>query len=253
MLSIHSLSCKTKHKTILSINHLEFLSGEFNAVIGANGAGKSTLIKAISGDIASSGKILFHGQAITSWSRLERARHVAVLPQSSELSFPFTAEEVVALGLTPLVLNNRESREHIDAKMKQTDCYHLKTKPYPQLSGGEKQRVHLARILLQLCQANKTPLLLLDEPTSAQDLGQQHALLSLVKTLCKEQDYICLAILHDLNLVLEYCEKSILLDNGNLVAYSKTEECLNEDNIKEYWDYSAEILHSETKKRKVII
>ena len=242
-----------KHKTILSINHLEFLSGEFNAVIGANGAGKSTLIKAISGDMPSSGKILFHGQTMSSWSHLERARHLAVLPQSSQLSFPFTAEEVVALGLTPLSLNSREGRQHIDKKMKQTDCYHLKTKPYPLLSGGEKQRIHLARILLQLCQANKPPLLLLDEPTSAQDLGQQHALLSLVRDLCKEQGYACLAILHDLNLVLEYCQKSVLLDKGELVAYAQPLECLSEDNIEKYWGYKAEIVISSTKEKSIII
>lgn len=253
MLDIQSLNCLVNNKTILSINNLEVLSGDFNAVIGVNGAGKSTLIKAIAGEIPTSGNIFFHGQNIVDWSNLERAKHLAVLPQSSQLSFPFTAKEVVGLGLTPLSLTSKEAREHINAKMKKTDCYHLKDKLYPQLSGGEKQRVHLARILLQLCQASKPPLLLLDEPTSAQDLGQQHAILSLIQALCKEQGYACLAILHDLNLVLQYCQKCVLLDKGNVVDYESPIECLNEDNIKQYWGYQAEIVKTSSKRKSIII
>jgi len=238
-------------KTILSIDHMNLSSGELNAVIGANGAGKSTLLKAISYDISSTGEMLFHNEALSKWSPRERARHLAVLPQSSQLNFPFKAGEVVALGLTPLSLNQKAARLQIKNEMKGTDCYHLIDKPYPQLSGGEKQRVQLARVLLQLCQATKAPLLLLDEPTSAQDLGQQHSLLKLVKELCEERGYASLAILHDLNHVLAYCHHCFVLHDGRLAESGPPIRCLTESNVARYWGYRAELVKHHD--RNVII
>ena len=247
MLKINSLACRAKGKTILSIDQLSILTGEFSAVIGANGAGKSTLLKAISGDISATGKIFFHDKLLTQWSPLERARHLAVLPQSSQLNFPFKAGEVVALGLTPLSLSQKEARTQIKTEMKRTDCYHLFDKPYPQLSGGEKQRVQLARVLLQLCQATKPPLLLLDEATSAQDLGQQHSLLKLVRKLCETRGYTSLAIMHDLNHVLAYCHKSIVLDDGQLMEHGQPSACLTEHNLAQYWGYQAKLVKHQNK------
>jgi iron complex transport system ATP-binding protein len=216
-------------------------------VIGANGAGKSTLLKAISDDIYASGEIRFHGRALSQWPSLERARHLAVLPQSSQLNFPFKAGEVVALGLTPLSMTQKDARAHIKAEMTRTDCYHLFNKPYPQLSGGEKQRVQMARVLLQLCQATKPPLLLLDEPTSAQDLGQQHSLLTLIKKLCAEQGYASLAILHDLNHVMAYSHQCIMLHGGRLMECGTPIACLTEHNIAQYWGYQAKLVKHQDK------
>lgn len=242
MLAIQSLECRVKDKAILSIDTISIVSGELNAVIGANGAGKSTLLKAISDDTYSSGEIRFHDRELSLWPSLERARHLAVLPQSSQLNFPFKAGEVVALGLTPLSMTQKDARAQIKLEMKRTDCYHLFDKPYPQLSGGEKQRVQLARVLLQLCQATKPPLLLLDEPTSAQDLGQQHSLLKLIKNLCEELGYASLAILHDLNHVLSYSHQCIVLHRGRLMALGTAAACLTEQNIAEYWGYRAKLV-----------
>ena len=243
MLSIPNLRCKAGKKTILSVNNFQLDAGQFNAIIGPNGAGKSTLLKAISGDIPSSGRINLHGLNLSKWTALERARHVGVLPQSSQLSFPFTAAEVVALGLTPLSLSQREATLGIQQEMKRTDCNHLADKPYPLLSGGEKQRVQLARVLLQLSQATKAPLLLLDEPTSAQDLGQQHSLLTLTRKLCQENSYGVLAIFHDLNQVLHYCDHCYLLNAGELQQQGKPSECLTPQQIESYWGYRPEPAH----------
>jgi iron complex transport system ATP-binding protein len=248
MLKIQSLECRVKDKTILSIDTISIVSGELNAVIGANGAGKSTLLKAISDDIYSSGKIRFHDRKLSLWPSLERARHLAVLPQSSQLNFPFKAGEVVALGLTPLSMTQKDALAQIKNEMTRTECYHLFDKPYPQLSGGEKQRVQLARVLLQLCQATKPPLLLLDEPTSAQDLGQQHSLLKLIKNLCEELGYASLAILHDLNHVLAYSHQCIVLHGGRLMALGTPTACLTEQNITEYWGYKAKLVKHQDKR-----
>lgn len=240
MLTISSLVCSAGDTTLLSVQGLELSEGAFNAVIGPNGAGKSTLLKALSGDIPYRGNILLHDLDLNQWSPLERARHIGVLPQSSQLSFPFSAFEVVALGLTPLSLGQRAAREQVKAEMKRTDCLHLADMPYPQLSGGEKQRVQLARVLLQLSQATKAPLLLLDEPTSAQDLGQQHALLSLTQELCQKRGYGALAILHDLNQVLHYCHHCYVLNHGALQLQGKPTDCLTPNEIETHWGYRPE-------------
>lgn len=102
--------------------------------------------------------------------------------------------------------------------MRATDTWQFADRLYPCLSGGERQRVQLARVLLQLSQAERAPLLLLDEPTSAQDLGQQHQLLNLVKSLCQENDFAVISILHDLNQASRYADKVWLLQQGKLVA-----------------------------------
>ncbi len=155
----------------LSLDHWRALPGELHAVVGRNGAGKSSLIKLITAELAAAGDMQFHGRPLHHWSATERARHIAVLPQASELNFGFRADEVVALGLTPLSLSWREARRAVRFVMEKTDCARFSQSPYLRLSGGEKQRVHFARALLQLSQAQHAPLLLLDEPTSAQDLG----------------------------------------------------------------------------------
>jgi iron complex transport system ATP-binding protein len=220
-------------------------SGVLHALLGCNGAGKSTLLRVIAGELPHTGAARFHGTDLRQWDATLRARHVAVLPQHSQLSFGFTAEEVVALGATPLSLGWRRVRAQVRRAMSVARCEELVGKPYPRLSGGEKQRVHLARCLLQLSQAERSPLLLLDEPTSAQDLGQQHTLLQRVRALCAERDYAVLAVLHDLNHALRYAHRATLLDAGRVVATAPPGELLSPQRVETHWGYRAEYLRSE--------
>lgn len=245
MLTISNLSYHINKRCLLSVDSLQINSGEFVSVLGANGAGKSTLLKSISGDIKTQGSITFHNQTMSQWPIKKRARHLAFLPQQSQLSFPFTAYEVVALGLTPLSMNRHEQITTIKKAMEKTQCSHLMQQPYPQLSGGEKQRVQFARVLVQLSQAEQPPLLLLDEPTAAQDLGQQHALLSLCQDLCQQHHYAIVAILHDLNHAMHYSDQSILLKQGKVTHKDAPEKLLNEEIIFSHWDYKATISHDE--------
>jgi iron complex transport system ATP-binding protein len=117
------------------------------------------------------------------------------------------------------------------------DCLALAKRAYPTLSGGERQRVQLARVLLQLSEAETQPLLLLDEPTSAQDLGHQHAVLSLLRALAKENNYLVLAILHDLNQVLRYSDECLLLQQGAVVASGRPGEVLTPAMVERCWGY----------------
>ena len=240
ILSLESVTCDINNKRLLSIDQLDIHTGQLTGLLGPNGAGKSTLLKVISGDMPCRGNINFHGKSLRQWSPLKRARHLAVLPQASQLGFSFQANEVVALGLTPLTLSRTEGIRQVQLHMEQTDCSQFAKRSYLSLSGGERQRVQLARVLLQLSQAEQTPLLLLDEPTSAQDLGQQHKILSLAKQLSNQKNFAVITILHDLNQVLRYCKRCCLLKNGVIFHDGKPEELLDTDTIESYWQYRPE-------------
>jgi iron complex transport system ATP-binding protein len=228
----------------LRLDDWRVAAGEVHGVLGTNGAGKSTLLRALCGEEITSGSVFFHGRALEDWPALERARHLGVLPQASSLNFAFSAGEVVRLGLTPLSLGWRDAQLELRRVMRLTDCEHLADRPYPQLSGGERQRVHLARVLLQLCQAQQPPLLLLDEPTSAQDLGQQHRLLTLARELATERDYVVVAILHDLNHALRYTDACLLLDRGGVVATGPPAEVIVPQCVERYWGYRPDLARS---------
>jgi iron complex transport system ATP-binding protein len=221
----------------LSIPHWQASAGEFHAVLGANGAGKSSFFATLSDELRYHGDIRFHGKVLRKWPALRRARHLGVLPQQTQTAFAFTAAEVVALGLTPLTVNWRSGQRRVREMLERVGCLGLAGRAYPSLSGGERQRVNLARVLLQLSEATAPPLLLLDEPTSAQDLGQQHAVMALARELASEQGYIVIAILHDLNHALRYCDHCLLLRRGEAVAVGAPEVTLTPDVVEAHWGY----------------
>ncbi|MBW8191592.1 heme ABC transporter ATP-binding protein [Neiella marina] len=242
MLALRQIEFSVGTKNILDVDAIDLSHSTMGALLGPNGAGKSTLLKAVSGDINANGSILIHGRALSDWPALERAKHVGVLPQQSQLTFPFSAEEVVALGLTPLTLNQAEAKVAIRSVMQETDCERFANRPFPSLSGGERQRVQLARVLLQLSQAQTTPLLLLDEPTSAQDLGQQHQILALARELAHRRGFAVLAVLHDLNQVLQYCDQCFVMSQGKRVASGTPADVLTEQMIEQHWHHRVERL-----------
>lgn len=246
MLDIRQLRLSRNSGFQLEVADWSVSSGELHVVLGTNGSGKSTLLRLFSGEeTPDEGEVRLYGRNLQDWNSTERARHLALLPQASSMNFAFTAEEVVSLGLTPLSLGWRDARSKVHDVMRLVDCLHLAQKDYPNLSGGERQRVHLARVLVQLSQAERPPVLLLDEPTSAQDLGQQHRLLSLSRELAREQGYGVVAILHDLNLALRYADQCLLLDAGRVVVYGSPSQVINQQTIRRYWGYSATFLHGE--------
>ncbi len=237
MLSLKNLTVTIENKTLLYIEDFALNEGEVFAVLGKNGAGKSTLFKSISGDISSSGNRLLHQQRIEHWPRKQLAQHLAVLPQHSQLNFSFSAREVTALGLIPLNISRQQSRLLVTNMMMTTDTLRFADRPYLSLSGGERQRVHLARVLVQLSQAEQAPLLLLDEPTSAQDLAQQHQLLQLIRDLCLQKNYSVLMILHDLNLSMRYSDRVGILDRGSFISTGQPKHVLTPDQIDRQWGY----------------
>jgi iron complex transport system ATP-binding protein len=252
MLEVENLRVMANTTKLLELDHMSVSPGEFCAIAGANGAGKSTLLKCLSGDISYQGDICLHGRPLSSWKRRERACHVAVVPQQITLSFSFTAWEVVELGLTPLSLSRDQSLRLMKNTMDMLNCLHLADKPYPQLSGGEQQRVNLSRVFVQLAQAERPPLLLLDEALSAQDLGQQHALLERIRDYLQSKQAMVIGVLHDLNHVLRYCDTSVLLEHGQCIDQGSVEDVLNQEQIHRCWAYTPEIISTKSGHRVLV-
>ncbi|MFC3151368.1 heme ABC transporter ATP-binding protein [Litoribrevibacter euphylliae] len=246
VLSIQNLSLSVGRKSLLNIDTLFARSGQLIALLGANGAGKSTLFKSITGEMlpddVHASRVELHGKSVSQWQPQQLARHLGVLPQASQLSFPFTVKEVVGLGLIPLTASRAEGQRLVADAMRQTDTTQFADRIYTQLSGGERQRVHLARVLVQLSQADQTPVLLLDEPTSAQDLGQQHHILKLAEDLCHQKGWTVIAILHDLNQAMRYCDQVWLLQQGRVIEQGAPNQVLTESIIEGVWGYRPELV-----------
>lgn len=237
MLQVERLRFFRQTKLVVNVPALALAAGDMLGVLGPNGAGKSSFFKLMTGEWPGEGQVRFHDRAMRDWPRLELARHLGILPQGSQLDFPFTAMEVASLGLTPLKVARKDADALVLDKLRQTHTEHLREHIFSTLSGGEKQRVQLARVLVQISQAEQPPLLLLDEPTSAQDLGQQHHVLALARSLAKAQGFGVMAILHDLNQVLHYCDRVLVLHQGEAVLQGEPNRVLTADAIEQVWGY----------------
>ncbi|HNE26898.1 MAG TPA: heme ABC transporter ATP-binding protein [Pseudomonadales bacterium] len=245
-LAVEQLHFSRHEKTVLEIPAWHTAAGQLVGVLGPNGAGKSTLLKLLAGEWRSTGNIIFHGRRLQQWNKRELACHLAVLPQASRLSLPFTAREVVALGGIPLTINRKQLQVLVDEAMARTHASSLANALFTELSGGEQQRVQLARVLVQLAQAKLPPLLLLDEPISAQDMMQQHAIMHLAHHLAHKQGWGVLAVLHDINFAARYCDQLCILRDGKLAVDGAPQACLRPDVIEAVWRYRPTALQSET-------
>ncbi|MCG6540040.1 heme ABC transporter ATP-binding protein [Pseudomonas sp. KSR10] len=214
MLRAQGITVRRGAKTVLAEIDLQLAPGEVLGVLGPNGAGKSTLLGALSGELpVSAGAVLLHQKPLHNWSGPERARCLAVLPQHSTLSFGFRVDEVVSLGRLPHASGHVHDTAIVTAALQAADVAHLAPRSYLALSGGEQQRVHLARVLAQLWPGSTGQVLLLDEPTAMLDPLHQHGILQAVR-LFAGQGGAVLVILHDLNLAARYCDRLLLLSDG---------------------------------------
>ncbi len=218
MICAKDLTVSVGEKVLISNISLEVKPGEVVAMIGANGAGKSTTLKALCGEtIPDKGSVYLNGKSLLDWSAVERAQQMAVLPQSSSLSFGLRVEEIVALGRLPTegLVTKEEDQRIIREAMERTDISHLANRSYMTLSGGEKLRTHLSRTIAQVLGTGSgdSKILLLDEPTSSLDLNHQLRVLEIVRELAKEGLGV-FAILHDLNLAARFADRIYVLKNG---------------------------------------
>ena len=222
-------------RVVLDRVSLEAPPGQVTGIVGPNGCGKSTLIKGVTRVLAArAGRIFIDGKTVDQVSRGELARLVAVVAQNAALPDLFTAFELVLLGRTPHLGRFRyESETDIGIvwrAMEMTDTAALARRRVGELSGGERQRLCIARALAQ-----QPKILLLDEPTAHLDISHQAQALDLVSRLCREENLVVVAALHDLNLAAQYCRRVIMLSRGGVYRQGTPEEVLTAENIKEVY------------------
>jgi len=234
------LCWRVDQHVILKAMDFNIPRNRFIGVIGPNGSGKSSLLRCLYGrNTISSGQLRFINQDISSFSKREIARQVAVLQQEPNLQFDQSVNDVVAMGLIPqnslLSIINQQDRQAISQALSQVALANKAERSFKQLSGGEKQRVLIARALVQQAQV-----LILDEPTNHLDIAHQIEILSLIKSM----NLSVLISLHDLNLAATFCDELILLDQGQLVIHGRPKEVLTAKHLKQVFRVDASISQS---------
>ena len=217
--------------------------GEVTAVVGPNGAGKSSLLKVLTGDNpVSAGAVSLNGRPLAEWQLAQRARIVGVLPQHTVLDFPFTAREVVALGRTPHDTGTVRDEAIISEALAAVDASYLERRYYTNMSGGEKQRVQLARVLAQIWEPTEVGerFLIMDEPTSAFDLRHQQMCLDIVAQFSRAGVGV-LMVLHDLNLAARCADNLVVVSGGRIAAQGAPTEVLSGELLKEVFRVEAVI------------
>ena len=242
MLQVDHISYQAQGKTLLNDVSVAVRSGTFTAFMGANGAGKSTLLKIIGGETkASKGTITWDGKKLEDWNIKELAKVRSVLRQQYNVQMPFTVEDIIAMGRYPHFRHKMTAQ--CKTVLKEVAEYvgvaQFMKRNYLTLSGGEQQRVQLARVLAQVWDTpTEQRLVLLDEPVSALDIQYQHQVLALVKGLTTS-GFTVVAVLHDLNLAMQYSDDILMLKKGNKVTFGPKEEALNEAHIYETFGVEA--------------
>lgn len=237
-LEVKDLHFSINNKEIVKGVSLKVEDNKFVTILGPNGCGKSTLLKNIYRIYKpTSGVILLDNKELKKYSYKESAKNMAVVAQFNNLAFDCSVYDVVLLGRSPhLKLMEREHQsdyELVDKALKCVDMYDKKDQSYLSLSGGEKQRVVLARSIVQ-----EPSLLILDEPTNHLDIKYQLEILSVIKSL----NINVLAVLHDIQLAYKFSDYIYLMKDGKFVHEGKKEEVINEQNIKEIYDVDCTIV-----------
>jgi iron complex transport system ATP-binding protein len=220
---------------------LRLQRGEVLGVIGPNGAGKSTLLRAVCGVWpVSSGAVMLNGQPLGHYRLRQIAQHIAWLPQAAAFEAAFTVREVVLMGRNPYLgrfeVESAADRQIADDALQATDTLSFADRLITTLSGGERQRVFLARALAQ------TPsILLLDEPTASLDVRHQLDLLALTSRLARERELAVMVALHDLSLAAQFCDRLMLLSQGEILAEGSPPEVLTPANLSRAFQIAAQV------------
>ena len=248
VLDISSLSFNFGSKNILADIDLSIKNNGIVGIIGPNGSGKSTLLKCIYRVLKpKTGTIFIDGKNINDYQFKETAKKMAVVAQHNDTHFDFNVLEMVLIGRSPhKKFMERDSAEDIELAYKALEQVNMKDfagRNFSSLSGGEKQRIILARALVQ-----NTDCLILDEPTNHLDIKHQLHFMSLAKDL----KITVISAIHDLNIAAMYCDKIYALKEGQIIASGSVNEVITEEVIKTLYDVEAKIIYDEEKKPHVI-
>jgi len=236
MISISKISFRYAEEWVLRDVSFDVSKGEFLGVIGPNGSGKTTLLKSLNRTLSpDEGDIFVGGDNIKEIKRRELARIVGMVPQEIPMVFPFSVLEVVLMGRAPylgrLGFEGKRDYEITRRAMEMTDTLSFSERGMDALSGGEKQRVLIARAIAQ-----EPEVMLLDEPTSFLDIKHQVEIYDLIKELSSKNELTIVAVSHDINLAAQYCDRILLLYNGRVHEIGSPEEVVTGENIEGVYD-----------------
>ncbi|MGM0397115.1 MAG: heme ABC transporter ATP-binding protein [Bacillota bacterium] len=215
--------------------------GEFISILGPNGSGKSTLLKTLNGlYIPESGQIELLGKGLVEYKRKEIAKKVSLVPQDTSLEFEFTVEEVVGMGRHPFKSRfekeDDSDRQLVYEAMDMTNTFDIRDRLITEISGGERQRVFIAKALAQ-----NTEIILLDEPTSHLDINHQIDILNLLRKMNQEKGITIILVIHDINLATRYSDRIILLKKGSIISQGTPEDVITVENIQQAYGLKAAV------------
>lgn len=244
LITINKLCWNYGQVKVLDDINLTINKNRFYGIIGPNGSGKTTLLKNLSRSLMpQKGAVLLDGADITGFSNKDLARKISYVPQNTHLEFEFSVMDIVLMGRSSYLKRfQSESRSDIDiAKnaMLITNTWHLREKNIGQISGGEKQRVIIARALAQ-----QAEIMLLDEPVSQLDIQHQIEILDIIKRLTQDKKVTVILSIHDLNLAAQYSDCLILMDKGRVFKRGTPEEIITEENIRRVYGVKVHIMEN---------
>ncbi|MBD1547531.1 heme ABC transporter ATP-binding protein [Labrenzia aggregata] len=242
-LSVTGLAVRLTGKTIVSDVTFAAHAGKVCTIVGPNGSGKSTLLKAITGETGHDGEVRLNARPLGRYPPRELAEVRAVLPQHTQLSFPLTVKEVVRLGLQNTPLPLAEAQGRIGEALDRVDMAGFEGRAYQSLSGGEQQRVQLARVLCQVWQpkaGDQPRWLILDEPISSLDIRHQLLIMDVARDFADRGGGV-LCVLHDLNLTAMYADQVLVMKNGRLLADGPVADVYRDDLISDAFDFPLKI------------
>jgi len=252
---IENLNFEIQKKEILKNISLSIKNNNFLSIVGPNGCGKSTLIKTINRNIdIQSGGITLNDKKIENFSDKDLALKRSVLNQSFSFPYSFKAIEIVEMGLYAYELNAKEKNDILDYVVGKLHLNSLRDKNYLVLSGGEKQKIQFARVVVQLCAScEKEKYLFLDEPTLNLDIFYQFKILDLAKELQKDLNIGVCAILHDINQAYLYSDEIVMMKNGHIKYFGATKDILTYENIYDVFEVKSEFVYSKNLQKDILI
>lgn len=254
MLEAQNISYAHRKFSILEGIDVAVRPGELLVIVGPNGAGKSTLLSLLANEMSGGDTVFFKKKLFKDWNSKELAHSKAKFSQSNSPDIPLTVKDVVLMGRYPYFSSIPQQRD-IDAAetaMAETDVALFKNREYNLLSGGEKQRVHLARVLAQLDNEVENKLVFLDEPLNNLDIFHQHRILQTIKNFTKKGN-TAVMVLHDLNLAAQFADTVMLLKKGKVVACDVPGKVFTRDIISAVYNFPCTICPNPINNNPLII